>query len=264
VNPRNIRLLIAYDGTGYSGWQRQNDTATIQGHLEDRLATMTGAPVTLHGAGRTDAGVHALGMVANFNTQAKISAQGFHRGLNSLLPADIRILAVNEVKTTFHSRFDATGKTYRYDILTGRVLMPTERLYALHVPGPLDIDRIHACLRHLLGSHDFSSFEASGSREPGRSNSRGAVRTIYRAEFFPCSGRDDAWSFRFTGDGFLRHMVRNFVGTLIDAGAGKITPEEFLAIRRSRNRCQAGPTAPARALFLEKVFYQEDFPSHLK
>ncbi|HDO30443.1 MAG TPA: tRNA pseudouridine(38-40) synthase TruA, partial [Desulfobacteraceae bacterium] len=162
-----------------------------------------------------------------------------------------------DVKTTFHSRFDATGKAYRYDILTGRVLMPTERLYALHVPGPLDIDRIHACLHHLAGSHDFSSFEASGSREPGRLNGRGAVRTIYRADFFPCSGRDDAWSFRFTGDGFLRHMVRNFVGTLIEAGAGKMTPEEFLAILQGRNRCLAGPTAPARALFLEQVFYPE-------
>ncbi len=264
MNPRNIRLLIAYDGTGYSGWQRQNDTATIQGHLEDRLATMTGAAVTLHGAGRTDAGVHALGMVANFNTQANISAQGFHRGLNSLLPPDIRILAVNDVETTFHSRFDATGKTYRYDIITGRVMMPTERLYALHVPGALDMDRIRACLRHLTGSHDFSSFEASGSREPGLVNGRGAVRTIYRADFFPCAGRNDAWSFRFTGDGFLRHMVRNFVGTLIEAGTGKMIPEEFLAILRSRNRCQAGPTAPARALFLEQVFYQEDNHDYFK
>ncbi len=257
MNQRNIRLLIAYDGTGYSGWQRQNDTATIQGSLEDRLATMTGAAVTLHGAGRTDAGVHALGMVANFNTSSTIAAKGFLRGLNSMLPPDIRILAVNDVQTTFHSRFDATGKAYRYDILTGRVLMPTERLYALHVPGPLDIDRIRACLHHLAGSHDFSSFEASGSREPGRPNGRGAVRTIYRADFFPCSGRDDAWSFRFTGDGFLRHMVRNFVGTLIEAGAGKMTPEEFLAILQGRNRCLAGPTAPARALFLEQVFYPE-------
>lgn len=258
MNPRNLRLLIAYDGTGYSGWQRQNDTATIQGMLEDRLTTMTGADVTLHGAGRTDAGVHALGMVANFNTRSTIAAQGFLRGLNSLLPPDIRILAANDVKTTFHSRFDATGKTYRYDILTGRLLLPTERLYVLHVPGPLDIDCIHACLRHLAGCHDFSSFEASGSREPARSNGRGAVRTIYRAAFFPCPSRDDAWSFCFTGDGFLRHMVRNFVGTLLEAGTGKMTPEEFLAIRRSRNRRQAGPTAPARALFLEKVFYEEN------
>ncbi len=256
MNQRNIRLLIAYDGTGYSGWQRQNDTATIQGHLEDRLATMTGAAVTLHGAGRTDAGVHALGMVANFNTQSTISEKGFLKGLNSMLPTDIRILAVNDARTTFHSRFDATGKTYRYDIIAGRVMMPTERLYALHVPGALDMDRIRACLSHLTGSHDFSSFEASGSREPGLVNGRGAVRTIYRAEIFPRSGKADAWSFRFTGDGFLRHMVRNFVGTLINAGAGKITPEEFLAIRQSRNRCQAGPTAPARALFLEKVFYK--------
>ena len=256
MSPNNLRLLLAYDGSNYSGWQRQDNAVTIQGMLEERLATMTGCPVKLFGAGRTDAGVHALGMVSNFHTASTIPMQGFLKGLNSMLPADIRVLEVNREKHRFHSRYDATGKTYRYDIFTGRIQLPTERLYTAHIPWHLDIDVIRSCLQRISGAHDFSSFEAGGSRDPNRTSGRGAVRTLYQATLFADPNRDQNWSFRFTGDGFLRHMVRNLVGTLIEAGSGKITVEEFITILENRDRTKAGPTAPAHGLFLEKVLYR--------
>ncbi len=252
---RNIRLLIAFDGSRYKGWQRQADVPTIQGILEDRLSAMTGAPVCLHGAGRTDAGVHALGMVANFHTGSTIPLQGLQRGLNSLLPRDIRILAAEQVPPAFHSRFDATGKTYRYDFCTGEVQLPTTRLYMAHRPCDFDADTVCRCLEILTGTHDFSSFEATGSRDPGQEGGRGAVRTIREARCEAIAGQPHCWSLVFTGDGFLRHMVRNLAGTLIDAGRGRITSEDVAAILAGRDRTLAGPTAPACGLFLVRVHY---------
>jgi tRNA pseudouridine38-40 synthase len=262
VSERNIRLLLAFDGTGYSGWQRQKNAPTIQGEIERCLQRMTGEPVILHGAGRTDAGVHALGMVANFRTRARIPCPGFHQGLNSMLPTDIRILDTAEAPDQFHSRYSAAGKTYRYTICTARVQLPTERLYATHIPRSLDATRTCAALDRIIGSHDFSSFEGIGSRDTETDGfaGRGAVRTLYRAEFTAAAAQPDTWLFRFTGNGFLRHMVRNLVGTLLLVGSGKITPDEFAAILRGRDRTRAGATAPAHGLLLEQVLYEPIAP----
>lgn len=253
---RNIRLLIAFDGTRYNGWQRQENAPTIQEAIERKLAVMTASNVRLHGAGRTDAGVHALGMVANFRTRAAIPCQGFLHGLNSMLDPDIRILAADEADDLFHSRRSATGKTYRYHLCTGKVQSPLERLYAAHYPMRFDAGAIRMALSHIAGTHDFSSFEGSGSRDPARIGGRGAVRTIFRADLQPGPGRTEAWFFRFTGDGFLRHMVRNLVGTLLMVGKGTMSPDGFRAVCRGHDRRLAGPTAPARGLVLEQVFYE--------
>ncbi len=253
---RNICLVIAFDGSRYKGWQRQAGLPTIQGLLEEQLTRMTGEQVCLYGAGRTDAGVHALAMVANFHTSSSIPLQGFRRGLNSLLPRDIRILTAREERPEFHSRFDALGKTYRYDFFTGEVQLPTTRLYMAHRPCSFDADRVRRCLRLIIGTHDFSSFEATGSRDPEQTGGRGAVRTLSEARCEAISGQPDSWSLTFTGDGFLRHMVRNLAGTLIDAGRGRIGSSDFAAILAGRNRTLAGPTAPACGLFLVRVHYR--------
>jgi tRNA pseudouridine38-40 synthase len=262
VTKRNIRLLLSFDGTAYCGWQRQASDPTIQGEIESRLERMTGSAVTLHGAGRTDAGVHALAMVANFHTSATIPCPGLVKGLNSMLPPDIRILEASEAPAGFHSRFSARGKTYGYTVCTAPVQLPTQRLYATHVPHFLDAGLINASLALITGTHDFSSFEATGSREreEGEGAGRGATRTLYLAEYQPVAGQPDAWRFRFTGDGFLRHMVRNLVGTLLLVGGGRLSPDRFAAILATRDRSLAGPTAPAHGLVLEQVHYQPFSP----
>jgi tRNA pseudouridine38-40 synthase len=252
---RNIKLIIAYDGTRYAGWQRQKNEPTIQGLLEGTIATMTGAAVVVHGAGRTDAGVHALGMAANFTTTANIPCPGFLRGLNSMLPPDIRILAVADNGPQFHARRSACAKTYFYNICTAPVQIPTERLYSAHIPGDLDIDAMEDSLACLHGSHDFSSFEASGSRDPRNTDGRGAIREIFAARISR-QKTEDRIRITLTGNGFLRHMVRNIAGTLIQVGKGKITVQDFREILAAHDRTCAGPTAPAHGLFLQEVHYR--------
>lgn len=252
---RNIKLLLAYDGTCYAGWQRQNDLPTIQGVIEERLAVMTGETIVLHGAGRTDAGAHALGMVANFLTRKAIPCAGFIKGLNSMLPDDIRVLAAEEADKEFHARYSATGKCYVYNLTAGWLMMPAERLYSTLVPSPLDWERMRACLRLLVGRHDFSSFEATGSRDPENGNGLGAVREIYAAELCQDRRRSDKFKIVISGSGFLRHMVRNIAGTLVEAGQGKRTEEDFGLLLANRDRTKAGPTMPARGLFLKEVYY---------
>ena len=255
---RCIRLLIAFDGTAYKGWQRQQQVPTIQATLEEALGRICGHLVILHGAGRTDAGVHALGMVAHFHTSVQHPLTAFTRGVNSLVPPDIRILDAREEKTNFHSRYGALGKTYRYDLHAGGIQLPTRRFYEGHFPGSLDSQAIRTCLELIVGTHDFSSFEAAGSRNPLQEG-RGAVRTIIDASLRE-NGRQN-YSLFFTGDGFLRHMVRNLVGTLIQAGRGAISQEQFKKILANRDRSQAGPTAPACGLFLETIYYDpKNFP----
>jgi tRNA pseudouridine38-40 synthase len=253
---RNVRLLIAYDGSGYCGWQRQQQgEATIQETLEIKLAELCSEPITLHGAGRTDAGVHAFGMVAHFHTTTTIPLVAFHRGLNALLPTDIRILDAEEAQLDFHSRFSAYAKTYRYDFSTGLVQIPSNRLYRAHYPGPFDPALLHTAFAHIVGTHDFSSFERSGSRDKDATTGRGAVRTLAKASCTPTLGMTDQWSFRFTGDGFLRQMVRILTGTLIQIGQGKRDIDAMPAILAARDRAAAGPTAPAHGLFLEQIHY---------
>ncbi len=255
MGERSFKLLLAYDGTRYQGWQRQAEAATIQGVLEAALARLTGEPVTVHGAGRTDSGVHALGMTAHFRTRSTIPARGLLRGANSILPADIRLLAVEEVDNAFHARYSAVSKTYCYQLSFEPVLLPTMRLYWAWFRPPADPGPMAACLAMIQGTHDFSSFEASGSRAGGEP--RGAVRTIFAARL----QQDAPARFRIEirGDGFLRHMVRNIVGTVVEVGQGRRTVEDFRRLLAARDRRQAGPTAPACGLFLEAVHYgQED------
>lgn len=252
---RTIRLLIAYDGGTYQGWQRQSRGITVQGELEKRLALLCTEPISLHGAGRTDAGVHALGMVAHFHTTTTIPVIAFSKGLNSLLPHDIRILGAETASSDFHSRYNALGKTYRYDFFTGSLQMPSTRLYRAHLPGTFNPNRLAAALELLIGTHDFSSFERTGSRDRNAVGGRGAIRTLIQASCFPQLGCPDCWSLRITGDGFLRQMVRNIAGTLIQIGQGKRPPEGLATILAARDRQCAGPTAPACGLFLEKIYY---------
>lgn len=251
---RNIKLIIAYDGSEFSGWQRQLHVTTIQGEIERCLCQITQEKVSLHGAGRTDAGVHAEGMVAHFVTATSTSCDGFLCGLNSMLCTAIRILTVSETSSDFHARFAATGKHYIYSVFTGRIHLPNQRLYALHVTAKLHLDTIRYCLRLLEGSHDFSSFENTGSRDKNKTSGRGAVRTIYRAA---CIEKDsDILEFHFIGDGFLRHMVRNMMGTILETGKGKYSVTEFNNILTAKDRSLAGTTAPAHGLTLKEVFYQ--------
>jgi len=255
VSERNIRLLIAYDGTDYCGWQRQNNGKTIQGTLEEKISKITGEHITVNGAGRTDAGVHALGMTANFMTQVQMSALAFHNALNSMLPKAIRILAATEENISFHARYNATGKTYSYSVFTGSIQPPHDRHYCTHSPQQFDLNKVQSGLRYMLGSHDFSSFEASGSRDTTRTGGRGAVRTLFKAECTANPEKQNYFTFTFTGDGFLRHMVRNIVGTFFCVGSNRIAPDEIRTILARKNRQYAGPTAPACGLFLKTVYY---------
>ena len=257
MQQRNIRLCIAYDGTNFCGWQRQRNGPSIQETLEQRLTRITRTAVQVNGAGRTDAGVHARGMVANFSTGATMPAQSFARALNSMLPKDIRILGAEEAAPDFHARFSAKGKTYCYDFFTGAIQSPVERLYRTHFPCAFIPDRVQPSLDLLLGTHDFASFEAVGSRDRTRTTGRGAVRSLFQVRCLVDPARPEHFSFRFRGDGFLRHMVRNLVGTLFQVGTGRLNTEQFAVILAAKDRDKAGPTAPACGLFLEKVHYEE-------
>ena len=249
---RNIRLLIAYDGTAYAGWQRQAVLPTIQGVLEEKIALMTKTSVTLHGAGRTDAGVHALGMVANFHTPASIPCLGLVNGLNCLLPDDIRILAAEQVDPDFQARFSAKGKVYAYQFLSTPILLPHHRLYYAQIKGHLDLSLMEAALNILVGEHDFACFEASGSRDLTMAGGRGAVRRITAATL---ERQGEGWAMVIQGDGFLRHMVRNIAGTLFEVGQGKRSLTDLRETLAARDRSRAGMTAPAKGLFLREVFY---------
>lgn len=250
---RNILLTISFDGTNYSGWQRQNHTVTIQGEIELALRRLTQQEISLHGAGRTDAGVHADAMTAHFITSCRLPTHDIQKALNSILPGAIRILNVCQVEDDFHARFSAKGKEYHYTIFTGQILPPEKRLYMLHHRSPLNTDSINNCLQIITGSHDFSSFENSGSRDKTRTTGRGAVRTITHASF-----QDTDWEvsrFIFIGDGFLRNMVRNLVGSILEVGREKHTSLWFKNVLVAKDRSAAGPTALPHGLHLHKVFY---------
>ncbi len=249
----NIKILIAYDGTEFSGWQRQKQCRTIQGEIEASINRMTQEKISLHGAGRTDAGVHAEEMTAHFKTSRGIPAEDFSRSLNSMLPGAIRILAASKVDDNFHARYSAVGKQYRYTIFTGKIQPPSRRLYSLHVRDDLNLLTVRKCLEQLEGTHDFSSFENSGSRNREDTSGRGAVRTIFQASLSRTD--NDLLMFDFTGDGFLRNMVRNMVGSLLDSGRERLSPDTFSEILRSKNRTLASPTAPPHGLSLIKVLY---------
>jgi tRNA pseudouridine38-40 synthase len=244
---KNFKLIIEYDGSSYHGWQRQPEAPSIQQTIETAIETMTRQKIVLIGSGRTDAGVHALGQTANFTCETRIDPAAFQKGLNGLLPRDIVIRDCQLAAPHFHSRYDATGKTYRYCILNDPLPSAIGRQYAWWIRSPLDLDAMQQAAEHILGTHDFKSFEASGSP---RAHSR---RHILHARWArPAPSR---LTFDITADGFLRYMVRNIVGTLVEVGQHKISPGRFRAILASRDRIQASGTAPAQGLFLVQVFY---------
>jgi tRNA pseudouridine38-40 synthase len=244
---KNFKLIIEYDGTHYHGWQRQKDDRTIQQEIENALATMTAGPVTLTGSGRTDAGVHALGQVANFQRDTGLSETAFQKGLNSTLPADIVIKACRRVDASFHARYDARSKIYHYRIINRDIPPAIGRQYAWFIRKKLDTGAMRSAIAHLIGRHDFKSFEAAGSPRAH------TTRNVMAAELN--RSRDGSIVFQIEADGFLRYMVRNIVGTLVDVGHRKITPEKFKDILASKNRGNAGVTAPAHGLFLINVKY---------
>lgn len=244
---KNVKLLIEYDGTLFHGWQRQKSDRTIQGEIEKALETMTGEKITLNGSGRTDAGVHALGQTANFRHATRLTPEIFCKGLNSMLPEDIVITSCERVPADFHARFDVKSKKYRYRILNREIPMAVGRHYSWFIKKKLSRVAMESTLPHIIGSHDFKAFEGAGSP---RSHT---TRTVMNATL---KERDNGFlEFEIEADGFLRFMVRNIVGTLVDVGLGKIPPEDFRRIRRSRDRSQASPTAPPHGLFLVEVKY---------
>lgn len=244
---RNFKLILEYDGAQYHGWQRQQGVLTIQEMLESRLEVMLGAPVRVRASGRTDAGVHALGQVVNFYSRTRLRAEEIHRGINSLLPPDIVVLHSEEVDHAFHARFSAASKTYQYRILNRPVGSALGRQFAWHIRQPIHAPPIQDCLKRITGTHDFSAFMASGSSVSS------TERSLYRAELQQPSG--DHLLFVFEANGFLRHMVRNLVGTLVEVGKGKLTPDDFSDILAGKDRRRAGMTAPAHGLCLIAVNY---------
>jgi len=245
---KNISLIIAYDGGHYHGWQRQKKGRTVQGVIEDNLQIILGQPVKLLASGRTDAGVHAFGQVANFKTKAEISVNSLKRGLNSLLPDDILIKQVEYVSHEFHARYSARSKIYEYRILNRDEPDLFGRHYVWHIYRPLNLEMMSKGLSFLAGRHDFSSFKSTGS------NNTDPVRTIIRADLLG-PFEDGVIKVIIEADGFLRHMVRNIVGTLVDVGREKIDLEKFEEVFKLRDRRLAGIKAPPQGLFLVKVKY---------
>lgn len=243
----NFRLLIEYDGTDLHGWQIQKEQRTVQGDIQNALEIMTGRKLVVNGSGRTDAGVHALGQVANFHCETRLTPAAFQSGLNGLLKDDIVIRECAVADDDFHARYDASAKTYRYHILNRTVPSAVGRRFHWSIQKPLDLERMRAAASLLVGEHDFKAFEGSGSP---RSTT---VRTVSRAEWR--AGPDGALTFEIRADGFLRYMVRNIVGTLVAVGSGKMTSSEVAAVLRSRDRERAGATAPPQGLFLVNVEY---------
>ena len=244
---RTLKLTLSYDGTRLVGWQRQAEGESVQGVLEDALARFEGGPVTVHGAGRTDAGVHALGQVASVEVAFTHDVATLARALNAQLPEDVRVLSVEEAAPGFHARFSARSKTYRYCIRNGAVATPFERAYVWHVPQPLDVDAMRQAASRLLGRHDFSTFRSIGTDVPD------AVRTLHRSDVVGDAG--SLLTYEVSGDGFLRHMVRAIVGTLVEVGRGWRDPAQMDALLQTRDRARAGATAPPHGLFLVRVDY---------
>lgn len=244
---RNICLVLEYDGSQFHGWQRQRAVPTIQGTLEDCLARLLGAPVTVHGSGRTDAGVHALGQTASFRTPSHLPLRAIQAGLNSLLPPSIAVVDIQEMPQEFHARYSAKAKTYEYRLLNRPYPSPLHRRFCWWLARPLALEPMQAGAALLVGTHDFAAFQASGSRV------KTTVRQVLAASWQAAPG---GWlTFRITADGFLRGMVRALVGTLVEMGWGKRQPLELPPLLAARDRRRAGPSAPPWGLYLVEVIY---------
>ncbi|MFZ0426982.1 MAG: tRNA pseudouridine(38-40) synthase TruA [Acidobacteriota bacterium] len=244
---QKYRAIIQYAGTRYAGWQIQKNALTVQGVLRETLSRLAGYPVTVVGSGRTDSGVHALGQVAHFFFPEKESIPDLRRALNALLPWDIRVIRLAPAAPGFHAQKQALKKRYEYRILTAAVLPPFLHARVHHLPLRLDFDALQEGAALLRGRHDFSSFTAAASRV------RSHTRTVLLSDF---RRKGHRLVYRIEADGFLHHMVRNIVGTLIEVGLGKRRPQDLPALLEARDRTLAGPTAPADGLYLVRVWYR--------
>lgn len=255
---RNFRMILQYEGTRYQGWQRQGSTDnTIQGKLETLLSKMTGQKIEIQGAGRTDAGVHALGQVANFHADTQMTETEILEYMNRFLPEDIAVISLKEVSERFHCRLNATGKTYCYRVINSAIPHVFDRRYAHVVEQQLDIDAMREAAQYLTGTHDFKAFTSN------KRGKKSTVRTINSIQIEKCAGTSmeilgtqDEIRFLYRGDGFLYHMVRIMTGTLLEVGIHKRKPEEIAEILASGFRERAGELAPAKGLTLLEVRYQ--------
>jgi len=261
---RTVRLTVSYDGTRFVGWQRQSEGDSIQGLLEEALGRFEGVPVTVHGAGRTDAGVHALGQVASVQLTCVHPPEALLRGLNASLPPEVRVTAVEDAAPDFHARFSARSKTYRYVMRNAPIVSPFERAYVWHIPEPLDVEAMQTAAAMLVGTHDFAAFGSAGGEV------KDTIRTIIRSEIrvFHASHeprtnhqpptanhQPELLAYEVAGTGFLRQMVRAIVGTLVEIGRGGRPAASMSALVAGRSRAAAGATAPPHGLFLVGVDY---------
>jgi tRNA pseudouridine38-40 synthase len=252
---RTLKLTVAYDGTSFVGWQRQSNGVSIQELLQRALEGLEGAPVVVHGAGRTDAGVHAVAQVASTVVSFRHDAATVQLALNARLPADVRVTAVEDAASGFHARFHARAKTYRYQIALGAVISPFVQRVSWHVRTPLDVQAMDEAARLLTGSHDFAVFQSSKSvvSTTVRTVTLSRVRVGHVA--LPDSEEHQLVVYDVRGNGFLRHMVRAIVGTLVDVGCGRRSAGSISTLLGGQPRAAAGPNAPARGLFLVGVEY---------
>lgn len=244
---KRVKLVVAYDGTNYHGWQVQDNGITIEEVLNRTISELVQEDIKVIGASRTDAGVHACGNVAVFDTESRIPGDKFSFALNQRLPDDIRIQESCEVDADFHPRYADTVKTYEYNILNRRFELPTKRLYAAFCYYPMDIERMNQAAAYLVGEHDFKSFCSAGAQV------QTTVRTIYAVNV---TKEDDMVHIRITGNGFLYNMVRIIAGTLMQVGTGLMEPEQVKGILEARDRSKAGPTAVAKGLTLVEIRYE--------
>lgn len=256
---KNWKLVLAYDGSDFCGWQVQPNQPTVQGELSDAIERVIGERVLPQGSGRTDTGVHALGQVASFRVNAPIPPSNLMRALNRTLPESIRVLEAKIALPGFHARHSAVEKTYEYRIFRGEICPPMLARYVYALNWPLRVEAMAVAAKDILGEHDFTSFAASdpdlSSREAGQIE-QNYVRTIHESVWTLLA---DHLTYRITGSGFLHHMVRNLVGTFLEVGRGRLLADSIPAILAARSRNAAGPTAPARGLFLVSVKYPQDF-----
>jgi tRNA pseudouridine38-40 synthase len=265
---RNLKLILAYDGSDFAGWQVQPSLITVQGTLASAIGRLTGENVLPQGSGRTDAGVHALGQVANFQTASPIPVENWTPALNNILPPSIRVLEVSEAGEDFHARKSAKAKTYRYRIYRGAICPPFLVRYVWHYPYPMDEEAVAAVAGFVVGEHDFTSFAAVDPERVERMNASGqdvegfsgipqtvAVTNVRRIFSSSWEREGEEFIYSVRSNGFLHHMVRNLVGTFVLVGKGSVTRSDFARILAARDRSGAGPTAPASGLFLVGVEY---------
>jgi tRNA pseudouridine38-40 synthase len=249
--PRRLRVTVSYDGGPFHGWQVQPGLVTVQGELERAFLELSKTAAHFEGSGRTDAGVHALAQVAAITTANPIPCENLRRAMNKLLPGAIRVTAVEEAAPDFHPRFDAVSKVYEYRMYREEICPPFERPYVHYYPYPLDEERMAGAARQYAGTHDFAAFAAADEKYTAEYS---FVRTIHESALWREGPR---LVYRVRGSGFLKHMVRNLVGTLVEVGKGNLGPEEIARLLRGGRRTEAGPTAPPEGLFLMEVRYRE-------